>query len=136
MAVTRPLAEPRRKARLSRYAHYGVCRKQSTVRCIPRWNPGLELRTTVMAVRASLSAGSIIFAEPTEAGWANAASASARRASTPREPHRKEIRMRALLLATPRPIVGLLLTAAIHRACGLDSGRYFHGDITDCSLTR
>jgi hypothetical protein len=29
----------------------------------------------------------------------------------------------------------LLLTAAVHLACGLDSWRYFHGDITDCSLT-
>ena len=38
----------------------------------------------------------------------------------------------------PRPIAGygLLLTAAIHLACGLDIGRYFHGDITDCALTR
>jgi len=42
----------------------------------------------------------------------------------------------ALPLATPRPSAGLLLTAAVHLACGLDSGRYFHGDITDCSLTR
>ena len=54
--------------------------------------------------------------------------------AAPREPHR--IRMRALLLVTPRPIAGLLLTAAIHLACGLSSGRYFHGDITDCALTR
>ena len=26
----------------------------------------------------------------------------------------------------------LLLTAAVHLACGLDSGRYFPGDIADC----
>ena len=56
--------------------------------------------------------------------------------AAPREPHRNEIRMRALPLAIPRPSAGLLLTAAIHPACGLDSGRYFHGDITDCALTR
>ena len=44
--------------------------------------------------------------------------------------------MKALPLATPQPSAGLLLTAAVHLACGLDSGRYFHGDITDCALTR
>ena len=42
----------------------------------------------------------------------------------------------ALPLATPRPSAGLLLTAAVHLACGLDSGRYFHEDLTDCALTR
>ena len=54
----------------------------------------------------------------------------------PREPHRNEIWMRALPSATPRSSAGLLLTAAVHLACGLDSGRYFYGDLTDCALTR
>ena len=88
--------------------------------------------------RASLSAGSeTIFTDADRRrmaecgfcfGWIE------RRA--PREPHRHEVRMRALPLATPRPSAGLLLTAAVHLACGLDGGRYFHGDITDCALTR
>lgn len=51
-------------------------------------------------------------------------------------PTAMKIRMRALPLAIPRPSAGLLLTAAVHLACGLDSGRYFHGDLTDCALTR
>jgi hypothetical protein len=42
----------------------------------------------------------------------------------------------SVVLATPRRRAELLRTAAGHLACGLDSGRYFHGDITNCSLSR